>query len=158
MVKCVIHYDSTSTAGVENVEVGILDTWATVVRGGECTSVKWGGIDWFVFATSSLMDYTIFEGQVLDILGCAWACVLISVDEGIVSRVAKIELHPVPSWMVVICRHFCLCLDVNSDTLQEGGRWSDFLVGIFEIWSYHLHKYWDEGEVRDLVEDIVGSG
>ena len=117
MVKCVVHYNSTSAAGVEDVEVGVFDAWATIIRGGECTSVKWSGIDWFVFATSSLMDYTIFEGQVADILGHAWTCVLISIDEGIVSRVAKIKLHPVSSWMVVICRLFCLCLDVNSDVL-----------------------------------------
>ena len=117
MVKCVIHYKSTSAAGVEDVEVGIFDAWAMIVRGGECMSVKWGGIDWFVFATSSLMDNTIFEGQVADILGRTWTCVLISIDKGVVSQVAKIEFHPFSSWMVVVHRHFCLCLNINSDAL-----------------------------------------
>jgi len=117
VVKCVVHYNSTSAAGVEDVEVGIFNTWVTIVGGGECTSVKWGGIDWLVFATSSLIDNAIFEGQVADILGRAWTCVLINIDEGVVSRVAKIEFHPVSSWMVIVRRYFCLCLDVNGDVL-----------------------------------------
>ena len=117
VVKCVIHYKLTSTAGMEDIKVSILNAWATIVRGRECTSMKWGGIDWLVFATSSLMDNTIFEGQVADILGCTWTCVLIDIDEGVVSWVAKIEFHPFSSWMVVVCRHFYLCLDINSDAL-----------------------------------------
>jgi len=45
VVKCVVHYESTSAAGVEDVKVGIFNTWATIVGGGECSSMKWGGID-----------------------------------------------------------------------------------------------------------------
>ena len=80
-------------------------------------SVKGGGIDWFVFATSALMDDTILEGQVADIFGCMWTCVFANIDKGVVSWVTKIELHPFSSWMVVICGHFCLCLNVNGDVL-----------------------------------------
>jgi len=117
VIKRVVHYNSASAAGVENVKVGIFNTWATIIGGRECTSVKWGSIDWFVLATSTLMDNAIFEGQVADILGCAWTCVVVSVDKGVVSRVAKIELHPFSSWVVVICSHFCLCFDVNGNAL-----------------------------------------
>jgi len=117
VIKCVVHYNSASAAGVEDVKVGIFNTWATIIGGRECTSMKRSGIDWFVLATGTLMDNAIFEGQVADIFGRAWMCVVISVDEGVMSRVAKIELHPSSSWMVVIHRHFCLCLDVNSDAL-----------------------------------------
>ena len=62
MVKRVIYNESASAAGMENIQVGVFNTWATIVGSGECASVKWGGIDWFVFATSSLVDHTIFEG------------------------------------------------------------------------------------------------
>jgi len=79
--------------------------------------VKWGGIDRFVLATSTLMDNAIFEGQVADVLGRVWMCVVISIDKGVMSQVAKIEFHPFSSWMVVVCRYFCLCLDVNSNAL-----------------------------------------
>jgi len=81
MVKCVVHYNSASAAGVEDVKVGIFNTWATIIGGRECTSVKWGSIDWFVLAASTLMNNAIFEGQVADILGRAWTCVFVSVDE-----------------------------------------------------------------------------
>jgi len=117
VIKCVIHYNSASAAGVEDVKVGIFNTWATIIGGRECTSVKWGGIDWFVLATSTLVDNAIFEGQVADILGRVWTCVVVCVDKGVVSRVAKVELHPVSSWVVVVHRHFCLCLDVNGNVL-----------------------------------------
>jgi len=63
------------------------------------------------------MDNAIFEGQVADILGHVWTYVFIDIDEGVVSWVAKIEFHPFSSWMVIICRHFCLCLDVNGNAL-----------------------------------------
>jgi len=117
VIKCVVHYNSASAAGVEDVKVGIFNTWVTIIGGRECTSMKRSGIDWFVLATSTLMDNAIFEGQVVDIFGCVWTCVVISVDKGVMSQVAKIELHPFSSWMIVICRHFCLCLDVNGDAL-----------------------------------------
>jgi len=97
VVEHVIHYNSTSTAGVEDVKVSIFNTRAMVIGRGECSSVKWGGIDWFVLATSTLMDDAIFEGQVADILGRAWTCVVISIDEGVMSQVAKIEFHPFSS-------------------------------------------------------------
>jgi len=32
------------------------------------------------------------------------------------------------------------------------------LVAIFKVGSYHFHKYWNEGEVHDLVKDVIGSG
>ena len=117
MVKCVVHYNSASTAGVEDVEVSIFNTWVTEIRGGECSSMKWGGIDWLVLATSTLMDDAIFEGQVADVLGRVRTCVLISINQWIMSQVAKVKFHPFSSWMVVLHRHFCLCRDVNSDAL-----------------------------------------
>jgi len=117
VIKCIVHYNLASAAGVEDVKVSIFNTWVTIIRGRECTSVKWGGIDWFVLAASALMDNTIFEGQVADILGRAWTCAVICVDKGVVSRVAKVEPHPFSSWVVVVRRHFCLCLDVNGNAL-----------------------------------------
>ena len=72
--------------------------------------------------------------------------------------VAKVEFHPFPSWMVVVSKHLCLCCDVNGKTLKEGRGRADFFFTIFDIRSYHVHEYRNEGEVGDLVKDVVGSG
>ena len=79
-------------------------------------------------------------------------------DEGVVRWVAKVEFHPFSSWMVVISEHFCLCCDVDSEALEEGRRRANFFFAIFNIGSYHVHEYRNEGEVGDLVKDVVGSG
>ena len=73
-------------------------------------------------------------------------------------RVAKIKLHPFPSQVVVVSEHLCLCCDVDSKTLEEGRRRANFFFAIFDVGPYHVHEYGNEGEVSDLVEDIVGSG
>ena len=59
--------------------------------------------------------------------------------------------------MVVVSEHFCLCCDVDSETLEEGRRRANFSFTILDIRSYHIHEYWNEGKVRDLVEDVVGG-
>ena len=73
-------------------------------------------------------------------------------------RVAEIKLHPLPSWMVVVGEHFCLCCNIDGETLEEGRRRADFFFTVFNIRSYHIHEYRDEGKMGDLVEDVVGSG
>ena len=69
------------------------------------------------FATSTLMDDTIFEREVADIFGCMWTCIFVNIDKGVVGWVAKIKFHPFSSWMVIICGYFCLCFDIDGDTL-----------------------------------------
>ena len=56
MVKCVVDDDSARAAGVENVEVGVFDTRATEVRGGEGTSMERCRIDRLILASSPLVD------------------------------------------------------------------------------------------------------
>ena len=45
MIECVVDNDSARAAGMENVQVGILDTGATEVGGRKCTSVEGGCIN-----------------------------------------------------------------------------------------------------------------
>ena len=59
--------------------------------------------------------------------------------------------------MVVVSEHFCLCCNVDSETLEEGRRMANFFFTIFDIRAYHVHEYWDEGEMCNLVEDVVGG-
>ena len=94
----------------------------------------------------------------MDVLSRFWLRLFIDKDEGVVCWVAEIKLHPFPSWMVVIGEHLCLCCDMDSETLEEGRRRADFFFAVFNIRSYHIHEYRNEGEMGDLVKDVVGSG
>ena len=72
--------------------------------------------------------------------------------------VGKIELHPFSSWMVVVGEHFCLCCDVDGETLEKGRRGANFFFTVFNIRTYHVHEYRDKCEVGNLVKDVIGSG
>ena len=61
MVKCIVDNNSARAAGVENVEVGVFDTRAAEVRGGEGTSVEGSRIDRLVLASSPLVDDSIIS-------------------------------------------------------------------------------------------------
>jgi len=51
--------------------VGVLDTGMIEVRGRECSCMKGGTKDSFVFALCALMDYSIIDIDVTDVLGNA---------------------------------------------------------------------------------------
>ena len=76
-------------------------------------------------------------------------------DEGVMRWISKVEFHPFPSWVVVIGEHFCLCCDMDSKALEKGRGRANFFLTFFDIRTYHVHKYWDESEVCDLVEDVI---
>ena len=61
VVECVVNNDLARAAGVENVEVGVFDTGATEVRGGEGMSMERGCIDRLVLASSPLVDDPIIS-------------------------------------------------------------------------------------------------
>ena len=46
---------------------------------------------------------------------------------------------------------------MDSKTLEKGRGRADFFLAFFDIRTYHVHKYWDEGEVHDLVEDVISG-
>ena len=72
--------------------------------------------------------------------------------------IGKVEFHPFSSWVVVVGKHFCLCCNVDSKMLEKGRGRADFFFAIFNIRSYHVHEYRNEGEVGDLVKGVIGSG
>ena len=71
--------------------------------------------------------------------------------------VGKVEFHPFSSWVVVISEHFCLCCDVDGKVLEKGRGRADFFFTFFDVGTYYVHEYWDKGEVRDLVKDVIGG-
>ena len=38
--------------------------------------------------------------------------------------------------------------------LEKGRGRADFFFAFFDIRTYHVHEYWDEGEVCDLIKDV----
>ena len=71
--------------------------------------------------------------------------------------VGKVEFHPFPPWVVVISEHFCLYCNMDGEAVEKGRRRADFFFAIFNVRTYHVHEYWDEGKVCDLVEDVIGG-
>ena len=61
MVECVVDNHPARAAGVENVQISVLDTGTTEVGGRECASMKGGCIDRLVFASSPLVDDPIIS-------------------------------------------------------------------------------------------------
>ena len=118
MVECVIDNDSTRAAGVEDIEIGVLDTRTTEVGGGEGTSVEGSRIDRLILASSPLVDDPIISRKVADVFGCFWLRLLIDEDERVMRWIGKIELHPFSSWVVIISKHLCLCCNVDGETLE----------------------------------------
>ena len=72
MVKCIVDDDLARAAGVENVEVGVFDTRATEVRGGEGASMERRRIDRLILASSPLVDNPVVSRKVADVFGCFW--------------------------------------------------------------------------------------
>ena len=61
VVECIIDNDLARAAGVEDVQVGILDTGATEVGGRKCTSVEGSCIDQLILASSPLVDNPVIS-------------------------------------------------------------------------------------------------
>ena len=47
---------------------------------------------------------------------------------------------------------------MDSKMLEKGRGRANFFFAILNIRTYHVHEYRDEGEVGDLVEDVIGNG
>ena len=72
MVECVVDNDSARAAGVENVQIGILDTGVTEVGGRECTSMEGSCVDRLILASSPLVDDHIVSREIADVLSRFW--------------------------------------------------------------------------------------
>ena len=102
MVNCIVDYEAASAAGVKDGVVGVFSTRAVEVGGREWSCVEGGPKDGFALTIYTLMDYSIVDFEVADVLGDAWS--LVSTDErkGVVTAVARVVAHPFPTWMISI--------------------------------------------------------
>jgi len=75
MVNRVIYYEATGAAGVEDGVISVLNTRTIEVGGRECSCVKGGPEDGFAFTICTLMDHSIVDVEVADILGNAWSVI-----------------------------------------------------------------------------------
>ena len=125
MVNRIINYEATGAAGVEDGVISVFSTRAVEVGGRECSCMKGGPEDGFAFAVCALMDYSIVDVEIADILGNTWSLVCTYEGKGVVAGVAGVIAHPLAPW-VIITPFFSLRGDVShpcwiSGTTKEGG-------------------------------------
>jgi len=152
MIYRVIDYEATGATGVEDAVISVFSTRTVEVGGRECSCVKGGPEDGFAFAVCALMDYSIVDAEIADILGDTWSMVCADEGEGVMTGVARIVSHPLAPWMISIL-FFGLRGDVShpcwvSGTTEEG-RWGV----VDQLFILFLHVWVDDvSEDRDVAE------
>jgi len=102
MVDGVVDYETTSAARIEDAVISVFSTGAIKIGGGERSCVKGGPEDGFAFAIRALMDYSIVDIEVADVLSDVWPMVSSDEGEGVVAGVARVISHPLAPWMISI--------------------------------------------------------
>jgi len=102
VVECVIHYEVTCAAGIEDGVVSVLDTGTVKIWSGKCSRMEGGPEDSFILAICTLMDYSIVDFEIADVLGDARSLVSTDEGKGVMTTVARIVTHPFPTWVVSI--------------------------------------------------------
>jgi len=90
----------------------------------------------------------------MNILGCTWSSISADEDKGVVTSVARIEVHPLASWMISVLFHvFSLSGGIGyfcwgRNAVKEG-RWEgvDGSIAVLHVWVNDIGEYWDETEV-----------
>jgi len=124
MVECVIHYEATGAAGVKDGMVGVFDTRAIEIGGGEYLCMEGGPKDSFILAICTLVDYSIIDVEVVDVFGGMWPLICANETKGVVAAVTRIVPHPFSPWVVSVpflslgggVSHSCWI----SGTMEEG--------------------------------------
>jgi len=75
VVDSVIDYEAAGAARVKDTMVSVFSTWAVEIGSGECSCVKGGSEDSFAFAICALMDHSIIDIEIANVLGDAWSMV-----------------------------------------------------------------------------------
>jgi len=126
MIDRVVDYEATGATGVENAVVCVFSTRTIEVGGRKCSCVKGGPEDGFAFAVCALMDYSIVDVEIADILGNTRSMVSTDEGEGVMTGIARVISHPLAPWMISI-PFFGLCGDVSHPCWVSGateeGRW-----------------------------------
>jgi len=102
MVDRIIDDEATDAARVENGVISVFSTRTVKVGGRECSCVKGGPKDGFAFAVCALMDYSIVNFEVTDILGNTWSVICTYERKGVVAGIARVVSHPLAPWMISI--------------------------------------------------------
>jgi len=152
MVNRVINYEATGAAGVEDAVVGVFSTRMVEVGGGECSCVKGSPEDGFAFTICTLMDYSIVDVEVADVLGDTWSMVCADEGKGVVTGVTRVVLHPLTPWVIGILL-LSLCGSMGHPCWISGstekGRWSV----INRLFFFLLHIWIDDvSENRNVAE------
>jgi len=124
MIDRVIDYKATGAAGVKDAVVSVFSTRMVEVGGGEWSCMKGGSEDGFAFAICTLMDYSVVDVEVADVLGDMWSLVCTDERKGVVTGVTRVISHPLSPWMVSI-PFLGLCGDMShpcwvSGAMEEG--------------------------------------
>jgi len=82
--------------------ISVLGTWTVEVWGRECSCVKGGSKDSLAFAICSLMDYSIVDVEIADVLGSTWSLVCADEYKWVVAGVARVVSHPLIPWMISV--------------------------------------------------------
>ena len=152
MIDGVIYYETTSTAGVKDAMISVFSTGTVEVGGGECSCMKGGPEDSLAFAVCTLMDYSIVDVEIADVLGSMWSMVCTDESEGVMTGVARVVSHPLTPWMVSV-PHLSLRGSMSHPCWISGstekGRW-----GVINRLCFFLLHVWvdDVSEDRDVAE------
>jgi len=153
MIKCVVYYEVTGAAGVEDAMVSVLDTGTVEIGGGECSRMEGGPKNGFAFAVCTLMDYSIIDIEVADVLGDAWSLIHTNERKGVVAAVARVVAHPFSTWMVSVpflglsrgMHHSCWISGVT-----EKSGWGTVIrsfIFLFHIWFNDVSE---DGDVMEV--------
>jgi len=153
MIECIINYEMTGTAGIEDGVVSVFDTRSVEVGSRECSCVKGGPKDGLAFAICPLMDYPIVDVDVTDVFGNAWPLIWTNEGERVVTGIARIVAHPLAPWMVSVSFILGLSRGMShscwiSGTAEESG-WGSinrFFIFLLHIWINNV------GKDRDVME------
>jgi len=102
MVNRVIYYEATGAAGIKDGMISVLSTGMVEVWSGKCSCVKRGPEDGFTLAICSLMDYSIIDVEVPNILGDAWSLVCTDKGKRVVASVTRVVAHPLATWVISV--------------------------------------------------------
>ena len=141
--------------------VSVLDTGTVKIWGGKCLRMEGGPKDGFILPICTLMDYSIIDFEVADVLGDTRSLVSTDEGKGVVTAVARIVAHPFSTWMVSIpffglgggVHHPCW---VSGSSEESGwGVVDRFFVFSLHVWFDDVGGDGDVMEVREVIEGVV---
>jgi len=95
-----------------------------------------------------------------------WPSISSNKDKGVVTGVARVEVHPLAPWMVSVFHVLCLSGSMGhfcwgGDAVKEG-RWGgvDRSITVFHIWIHDVSEDRNEAKVGEVVKasSVIGTG